>query len=45
LSNAQGIILESSQSVAVKRVLSWQITQFMKKRNLSKSAIEMLDAD
>jgi hypothetical protein len=30
--------LESSQSVTIKRVLSWQITQVMKKQNLSKAA-------
>jgi predicted XRE-type DNA-binding protein len=32
-------LLESSQSVAIKRVVSWQITQFMKKQNLSKAAM------
>jgi len=32
-------LLESSQSVAIKRVLSWQLTQFMKKQNLSKAAM------
>ena len=32
-------LLESSQSVAIKRVLSWQLTQFMKKENLSKAAM------
>jgi len=32
-------LLESSQSVAIKRVLSWQITQVMKKQNLSKAAM------
>lgn len=31
-------LLESSQSVAIKRVLSWQITQVMKKQNLTKAA-------
>jgi predicted XRE-type DNA-binding protein len=35
---AEGL-LESSQPVAIKRVLSWQITQFMKKQNLSKAAM------
>ena len=32
-------LLESSQSVAIKRVLSWQITQVMKKQNLTKAAM------
>ena len=32
-------ILESSQSVAIKRVLSWQITRFMKTQGLSKAAM------
>ena len=32
-------LLESSQSVAIKRVLSWQLTQFMKKQRLSKAAM------
>lgn len=32
-------LLESSQYVAIKRVLSWQLTQFMKKQNLSKAAM------
>jgi predicted XRE-type DNA-binding protein len=32
-------LLESSKSVAIKRVVSWQITQFMKKQNLSKAAM------
>jgi len=32
-------LLESSQSVAIKRVLSWQLTQFMQKQNLSKAAM------
>lgn len=32
-------LLESSQSVAIKRVLSWQITQFMKDQSLSKAAM------
>ena len=32
-------LLESSQSAAIKRVLSWQITQFMKKKNLSKATM------
>lgn len=32
-------LLESSQSVAIKRVLSWQITQFMKKQSLTKAAM------
>jgi predicted XRE-type DNA-binding protein len=32
-------LLESSQSVAIKRVLSWQITQLMKKQNLSKATM------
>ena len=32
-------LLESSQSVAIKRVLSWQLTQFMKKQGLSKAAM------
>ena len=32
-------LLESSQSVAIKRVLSWQITQFMKKHAISKAAM------
>ena len=32
-------LLESSQSVAIKRVLSWQITQFMKKYSVSKAAM------
>ena len=36
---AQEGLLESSQSVAIKRVLSWQITQVMKKQNLSKVAM------
>ena len=32
-------LLEFSQSVAIKRVLSWQLTQFMKKQSLSKAAM------
>jgi len=32
-------LLESSQSAAIKRVLSWQIMQFMKKQNLTKAAM------
>jgi len=32
-------LLESSQSVAIKRVLSWQITQFMKRHSVSKAAM------
>lgn len=36
---AEENLLESSQSVAIKRVLSWQITQFMSRQNLSKSAM------
>lgn len=32
-------ILASSQTVAIKRVLSWQITQFMSEQNLSKAAM------
>ena len=36
---AEESLLESSQSVAIKRVLSWQITQFMNRQNLSKSAM------
>ena len=36
---AEESLLESSQSVAIKRVLSWQITQFMRRQNLSKSAM------
>ena len=32
-------VLESSQTVAIKRVLSWQITQFMKNRGLSKAVM------
>jgi antitoxin HicB len=36
---AEESLLESSQSVAIKRVLSWQITQFMGRQNLSKSAM------
>jgi len=36
---AEESLLESSQSVAIKRVLSWQITQFMKKQNLSKAVM------
>jgi hypothetical protein len=36
---AEDGLLESSQSVAIKRVLSWQITQFMKKHKLSKATM------
>ena len=36
---AEENLLESSQSVAIKRVLSWQITQFMKRQNLTKAAM------
>ena len=36
---AEEDLLESSQSVAIKRVLSWQLTQFMKKQSLSKAAM------
>lgn len=32
-------LLESSQSVAIKRVLSWQITQFMRDHAVSKAAM------
>ena len=32
-------LLESAQAVAVKRVLSWQITQFMQENGLSKAAM------
>lgn len=31
--------MESSQSVAIKRVLSWQLTQFMRENNVSKTAM------
>ena len=32
-------LLESSQSVAIKHVISWQLTQFMKKESVSKAAM------
>lgn len=32
-------LLESSQSVAIKRVLSWQIAQYMQDQTLSKAAM------
>lgn len=36
---AEEDLFESSQSVAIKRVISWQLTQFMKKENVSKAAM------
>jgi len=32
-------MLETSQTVAIKRVLSWQITQFMEHQGLSKAVM------
>ncbi len=32
-------ILESSQSIAIKRVFSWKVIQYMKKQGLSKTAM------
>lgn len=32
-------MLESTQAIAIKRVLSWQIKQFMQERDLSKAAM------
>lgn len=34
--------LESTQEVAIKRVLSWQINKFMQEQNLSKAAMATL---
>ena len=36
---AENGLLESSQSVAIKRVLSWRLTQFMNNESLSKAAM------